>query len=283
MEETMKKSKNKIWIFGMLFGALAILGGITSFSNGVLEALKSILIGAVIFVPSYLIYKRNKATQDPNSNSNQNSKRRGSTEMKVADGENTHRTFTIEERKRTSKKPAAAKIPYRKRRKPMDDYVVFDLETTGFQPTNSEIIEIGAIRYKNNEEVDRFHTYVKPSGHILSRITKINGIDDSMVKDAPSVDEALPAFLNFAGKETLIAHNASFDMSFVLHYHGDEIPNYVSDTLSLSRNTFDHRYNKLTDWKERLGLDHLGSHNSIDDCIVCHELYQHVKNNSNLK
>jgi DNA polymerase-3 subunit epsilon len=275
----MKKSKNKIWIIGMLFGALAILGGITSLSDGVLEALKSILIGAIIFIPSYLIYKRNKATQDPNSNANQYVERRGSTEVKVTNEEDAHGTFNYEERKRTSKKPAATKIPYRKRRKLMDDYVVFDLETTGFQPTNSEIIEIGAIKYKNNEEVDRFHTYVKPSGHISSRITKINGINDSMVKDAPPVDEALPAFLNFAGKETLVAHNASFDMNFVLHYHGEEIPNYVSDTLSLSRNAFDHRYNKLTDWKERLGLDHLGSHNAVDDCVVCNALYQHVKKN----
>ena len=249
----MKKSKNKIWIIGMIVGALAILGGIISFPDGLLEALKSILVGAIIFVPSYLIYKRNKAAQDTNSNSNQYTGNRGS---------------------------AAPKLSYRKRRKPMDDYVVFDLETTGFQPTDSEIIEIGAIRYKNNEEVDRFHTYVKPSGHISSRITKINGIDDSMVKNAPSVNDALPAFLDFAGKETLVAHNASFDMNFVLHYHGEEIPNYVSDTLSLSRNTFDHRYNKLTDWKERLGLNHLGSHNSIDDCIVCNALYQHVKKNS---
>jgi DNA polymerase-3 subunit epsilon len=261
MEVTMKKSKNNMSIIGIIIGCLGILAGLTSFSNGALEALKTVFIGAIILIPSYLSYERNKTNTR----------------------HNTQGTHTHEQKNNAEKISAAPKLTYRKRRKLMDDYVVFDLETTGFQPTGSEILEIGAIKYKNNEEVDRFHTYVKPTRHISSRITKINGIDDEMVKDAPSVDEALPAFLDFAGKETLVAHNASFDMSFVLHYKGEEIPNYVSDTLSLSRKTFDHRHNKLTDWKDRLDLDHLGSHNSIDDCIVCHELYQHVKKNSDLK
>jgi DNA polymerase-3 subunit epsilon len=179
--------------------------------------------------------------------------------------------------------PHRRKTNYRKRTKLMDDYVVFDLETTGLKPSESEILEIGAIKYENNEEIDRFHSYVKPNRHISSRITRINGITDDIVKDAPSIDEALPAFLAFAGKETLVAHNAPFDMKFVVHYHGADLESYVSDTLTLSRRAFGFRFNKLTDWKERLGLDHLGSHNSIDDCIVCHELYQHVKSNSQRK
>ncbi|BES63669.1 hypothetical protein SANA_01080 [Gottschalkiaceae bacterium SANA] len=278
----MKKSKNRIWTIGMIFGGLAILAGITSFSDGVGEAMKTIVVGIVILIPSYIVSKRSKTIPSSHSSSEQYTETRGSTEVKVTKGQDERGSFTFEEYKPAKEqKVTAPKLTYRKRRKLMDDYVVFDLETTGFKPTDSEIIEIGAIKYKNNEEIDRYHSYVKPSGHISSRITKINGIDDSMVKDAPSVDTALPAFLSFAGKETLVAHNASFDMNFVLHYHGEEIPNYVLDTLRLSRKTFDHRHNKLTDWKERLGLDHLGSHNSIDDCLVCNELYQHVKKNSN--
>jgi DNA polymerase-3 subunit epsilon len=179
--------------------------------------------------------------------------------------------------------PHKRKATYLKRAKLMDDYVVFDLETTGLKPSESEIIEIGAIKYENNEEVDLFHSYVKPNRHISSRITRINGITDDIVKDAPSIDEALPAFLAFADKETLVAHNAPFDMKFVVHYHGADVESYVSDTLTLSRRAFGFRFNKLTDWKARLGLDHTGSHNSIDDCIVCHELYQHVKSNSTRK
>ena len=270
----MKKSKNDMSIIGIIIGCLGILAGLTSFSNGALEALRTVFIGALILVSSYLSYKRSKAK----SFSTSTDKIHRSTKEKINKGKNTRGTNTYEKYNH-----ASPKLTYRKRRKLMDDYVVFDLETTGFQPTDSEILEIGAIKYKSNKEVDRFHTYVKPTRHISSRITKINGIDNEMVKDAPSVDEALPAFLDFAGNETLVAHNASFDMSFVLHYQGEEIPNYVSDTLSLSRKTFDHRYNKLTDWKERLDLGHLGSHNAIDDCIVCHELYQYVKSNSNQK
>lgn len=71
---------------------------------------------------------------------------------------------------------------YKKGRKLTDDYIVFDLETTGLNPQESEIIEIGAIKYHSGIEVDRFHTYVKPDCPITPKITKINGITNSMVK-----------------------------------------------------------------------------------------------------
>ena len=86
---------------------------------------------------------------------------------------------------------------YKKGRKLPDDYIVFDLETTGLNPEESEIIEIGAIKYHGGIEVDRFHTYVKPYSPITSKITKINGITNSMVKDAPRIDTAIKSFENF--------------------------------------------------------------------------------------
>ena len=79
----------------------------------------------------------------------------------------------------------------------VDDYVVFDLETTGFDPILNEIIEIGALKYKNNELVAEFNVLVKPQESIPSVITNITGIDDLMVKDASNIEEVLPKFLEF--------------------------------------------------------------------------------------
>ena len=95
------------------------------------------------------------------------------------------------------------------------DYVVFDLETTGLDPKSSEIIEIGALKYINDELVDEFSVLIKPKDDIPSEITNITGIDDEMVKDALSIKEILPQFIDFIGNLTLIAHNSSFDLSFI--------------------------------------------------------------------
>ena len=99
---------------------------------------------------------------------------------------------------------------------PLDaEYVVFDLETTGFSPVGDEIIEIGAARVKGREVQESFQTFVKPNLPIPERITQLTDITDEMVADAPGIEEALPAFLEFCGDAVLVAHNADFDLSFI--------------------------------------------------------------------
>ena len=97
----------------------------------------------------------------------------------------------------------------------VDDYVVFDLETTGFNPEVCEIIEIGALKYRKNELVEELSVLVKPKVKIPDEITKITGIDDDMVKEAITIEEAMPMFINFIEDLPLIAHNSSFDLSFI--------------------------------------------------------------------
>jgi len=96
-----------------------------------------------------------------------------------------------------------------------DEFVVFDIETTGLSPLNCEITEIGAVKIKNGEVIDKYNTFVNPKCEIPEEITKLTSITNDMVADAPTIDVILPEFLAFVGGDLLIAHNADFDISFI--------------------------------------------------------------------
>lgn len=95
------------------------------------------------------------------------------------------------------------------------DYVVFDLETTGFSPETNRIIEIGAVKVQNGKIVDKFSTFVNPQVPIPFRIEQLTSINDSMVIDAPVIADILPEFMKFCEGCVMVAHNADFDMSFI--------------------------------------------------------------------
>ncbi|MCD7735786.1 MAG: PolC-type DNA polymerase III, partial [Lachnospiraceae bacterium] len=95
------------------------------------------------------------------------------------------------------------------------DFVVFDLETTGFSPQNNRIIEIGAVKVENGKITKRFSTFVNPEVPIPFRIEELTGINDNMVMDAPTIEKILPEFMEFCEGCVMVAHNASFDMSFI--------------------------------------------------------------------
>lgn len=96
-----------------------------------------------------------------------------------------------------------------------DTYIVFDLETTGFSPSVNRIIEIGAVKVESGKITERFSTFVNPDVPIPFRIEELTGINDNMVLDAPQIAQVLPEFLEFCGDAVMVAHNASFDMSFI--------------------------------------------------------------------
>ena len=97
-----------------------------------------------------------------------------------------------------------------------DSYVVFDIETTGFSPVKNRIIEIGAVKVVEGKIVDRFSTFVNPRVPIPFRIEQLTSINDEMVMDAPGIEEVLPEFLKFCEGTIFVAHNANFDMSFIM-------------------------------------------------------------------
>jgi DNA polymerase-3 subunit epsilon len=90
-------------------------------------------------------------------------------------------------------------------------FVVLDLETTGAAPDGTGITEFGAVKVRGGEELGQFATLVNPGGPIPPLITAMTGITQAMVAPAPTIEEALPALLEFLSTSVLVAHNASFD------------------------------------------------------------------------
>lgn len=97
----------------------------------------------------------------------------------------------------------------------VDEYTVLDIETTGLSKYIHNVTEIAAVKIKGKRVVGSFQTLVNPEQRIPSFITRLTGIDNEMVKDAPTIDSVLPAFLDFLGSSVIVAHNATFDYGFI--------------------------------------------------------------------
>jgi DNA polymerase III subunit alpha, Gram-positive type len=124
------------------------------------------------------------------------------------------------------------------------EFIVVDIETTGFSPIGDGIIELGAVRFRGGRAGESFQSFVRPSKQIPAEVQELTKITPAMVADAPPAADALRAFLDFVGDGIVVAHNASFDYSF-LRYHcqkhlGVEFANPVLDTLTLARSLLPH-------------------------------------------
>ena len=157
------------------------------------------------------------------------------------------------------------------------DYVVFDLETTGFSPETNRIIEIGAVKVQNGKIVDKFSTFVNPQVPIPFRIEQLTSINDSMVIDAPVIADILPEFMKFCEGCVMVAHNADFDMSFIKkNCQRLDIPckPTIVDTVALARvllpnlNRF-----KLDTVAKALGVSLENHHRAVDDAGCTAEIF----------
>jgi len=154
-----------------------------------------------------------------------------------------------------------------------DEFVAFDLETTGLSSKNDRIIEIGAVLMRGNEEIDRFQTFVDPQRPLDKKIVELTGITQSMLTGAPKIEEVLPKFLDFVGNRVLVAHNADFDTGFIraackrlgLPYTFTSVDTLVlSQSLLPQLNKF-----KLDVVANALNLPEFNHHRAADDAATC--------------
>ena len=157
------------------------------------------------------------------------------------------------------------------------DFVVFDIETTGFSPVENRIIEIGAVKVCGGKIVDHFSAFVNPEVPIPFEIEKLTGIRDDMVVDAEKIETVLPEFLRFCEGCMLVAHNARFDMSFIMencNRQGIEHDFTYVDTVGIARVMLPAQAKHTLDAVAKtLGVSLLNHHRAVDDAEATAEIF----------
>ena len=151
-----------------------------------------------------------------------------------------------------------------------EEFVVFDIETTGLNSHTNEIIEIGAVKIKAGRIVDRYSQLINPERPIPYHITEITSITDEQVANEPKINEVIGKFVDFVGDAVLVAHNAPFDMGFIKRdikkYLNIDYQCSVIDTLQMARDLFpDLKKYGLGDLNKTLGLALEKHHRAVDD------------------
>ena len=164
----------------------------------------------------------------------------------------------------------------------LSDYIIFDIETTGLDSSYDEVIEFGAIKVKNNKIVSKFNSLVKPKNEIDEYITELTGITNEMVKDAPTIEEILPDFMNYIGNDILIGHNVNFDINFIYDnlYRNkfDVLTNDFIDTMRISRKLLPELpHHRLIDLAKYFKIDLTNNHRSLKDCEITMNVYENLK------
>lgn len=169
-------------------------------------------------------------------------------------------------------------IVYRPNGQSLDEeFVVLDLETTGLNAGKDKITEIGAVKIKNGQVIDKFSSFVNPEVPIPSFIVKLTGITNEMVEDAPTIEPVMLQLLEFINGATIVAHNAPFDLGFLKHFAkamGENIKHPVVDTLQLCRKMFP----KLDKYRLNVVAKHLGvklenHHRAVDDSLATAHIF----------
>ncbi|MCI9646269.1 MAG: DNA polymerase III subunit epsilon [Lachnospiraceae bacterium] len=164
----------------------------------------------------------------------------------------------------------------------VEDYAVFDLETTGISWQRDAIIEISAIRVRGHRVSDQYSTLVNPQRHIPAAASRVNHITDGMVERAPLLAEAMEGFLDFIGDDILVGHNIqSFDMKFINQatntLYGREVGNDRIDTLILARQCLPGlSRHRLLDVAGHFGISTQGAHRALQDCIMNQQCYERL-------
>ena len=157
-------------------------------------------------------------------------------------------------------------------------YVVVDLETTGLRPGTCRICEIGAVRVRELELGETFQTLANPEVPLGRAVASLTGLADRELRRAPSVEEAVRRFLDFAGDAVLVAHNARFDLAFLdretERLTGRRLAGPVVDTVSLARRVLEGRVARasLASLAHFFGTDARPCHRALPDASATAEI-----------
>lgn len=160
----------------------------------------------------------------------------------------------------------------------LNDYTVIDIETTGLDPSNDKIIELAAVKVKDNKIIDTYSTLINPEIEIDSFITNLTKITNEMLTDAPTIDEKINEYINFIGEDVILGHNINFDINFLYDNYqsikGMIFTNDYVDTLRISKNFIKDVPNyKLKTLSEKFEINYDGAHRSLKDCYITNNLY----------
>ena len=153
-------------------------------------------------------------------------------------------------------------------------YVALDLETTGLDANRDAIIEIGAVKFSDDETLDTFATFVNPGRPIPRQITELTSIRDDDVASAPGLHDVLPRLARFADQWPIVGHSVGFDLAF-LRRHSQLLENQALDTFELASILLPHaeRYS-LGTLAHLLGIELEHAHRALDDAQATHRLFR---------
>jgi DNA polymerase III epsilon subunit family exonuclease len=150
--------------------------------------------------------------------------------------------------------------------------IILDLETTGLSAYKDRVTEIAAVKVHNGEIIDEFHTLVNPGFPIPKHITRITGITDSMVADAPQINQVLPSLKDFLGEDVIVAHNAGFDMKFLsynfLMHEEHTLLNPTVCTYKMANRLLDIPRKRLGDCCDHFGVSNDNAHRAMSDVLA---------------
>ena len=158
------------------------------------------------------------------------------------------------------------------------NYVVIDIETTGLSPKNGEIIEISAVKVRNEEIVEEFYSLVKPTAPIPFRVSELTGITDRMVEQSPDIKTALAGFMKFIGEDVIVCNYIQFCLGFLnkaaIKLFGTEIENEYIDTHHISKERLPklstYRLSALADY---YGINVVDKSRLLTECRLVKEIY----------
>ena len=165
----------------------------------------------------------------------------------------------------------------------VDDYVLVDIETTGLSPQKDDIIEIGAVKVKDNKIVDEFQTLIKTDRKLSNTIVNLTGITNEMLDKGEEISKVMEDFLEFAGDNVLVAHNANFDINFLYDKSEKHLNKYLKndfiDTMKMSRRLLPGLDNyKLGTIAKHYNIDYSKAHRGLEDVKITYEVYSNLNN-----